>query len=704
MIHRASLAATLAALATGAGAAEPTALAVEYFNTTLGHYFVTADPAEMRSVEGGGAGPGWIRTGGQFGVFARADDAPGLTPVCRFYGTPGIGPNSHFYAADPAECERVKGDRGWTYEGIGFYALPASPAGCGSDATPVYRSYNNGFARNDSNHRFTVDPTVFARAPSTGYQPEGVAMCAALSAADRQADAARLLRQASFGASEADIARAASLGPAGWIAEQMAMPATQYPAYGWVAANRPDSCVDDRTQPLRPDSFCARDNYTLYRMQLQFFANALAQPDQLRARVAFALSQVMVTSGVDNARNYAMRHYQQIFLDRAFGDFEGLLTAVTLSPMMGDYLDMANNNKSNVAAGTDPNENYAREILQLFSVGTYLLNRDGTRQLDAQGRPLFTYDQAQVKGFSRVFTGWTYPPAPGAASRNNNPRSYQADMVPVDVNHEFGTKVLLSGVVGPAGLTVREDLAFAIRNIVQHPNVGPFIGRQLIQKLVTSDPTPAYVARVAAAFDDNGSGRRGDLGAVVRAVLLDPEARGARKIDPGYGKLQEPVLFATSLARAFGGRSDGLFFRGASQQLGQFVFYPPSVFNYYPADYTLGGSERPAPEFGVQNTATAIARSNVANALLFTTIAPDTATLYGATGTQLDLAPFQAIAGDATALVDRLDRLMMAGAMSPAMKASVVRSVQAIAATDTLGRVRTAAYLVAASAAWQVQR
>lgn len=682
-------------------AAEPTGTAVEYYNTTLRHYFITASPGEMQVVESGGAGPGWVRTGGQFGVFRDPADAPSLSPVCRFYAP---GPNSHFYTADPGDCEYVKTLGGWIYEGVAFYVERPVNGACGAGTTPVYRTYNNGFARNDSNHRFTVDATVYSRAGSLGHAPEGVAMCAALSSADRRADAVRLLRQASFGPTPAEVDRVVAMGVPAWVDEQLALPPTRYPDYPWVDDRRPQSCVDDRSQPARPDSYCNRDNYTLFSLQVKFFANALANPDQLRARVAFALSQIMVTSGMAVSRNYAMRHYQQMLYDRALGNFYDLLLAVTLSPVMGDYLDMANNNKSDAVRGTDPNENYAREVLQLFSVGTYLLNPDGTQQLDASGKARFTYDQAAVKGFSRVFTGWTYPTVAGVQPRNNNPRNYLGDMRPVEANHETGTKPLLGGTLAPAGMTMQDDLAFAHRNIFQHPNVGPFIGKQLIQKLVTSEPSPAYVARVTAAFDDNGAGQRGDLKAVVRAILLDPEARGARKIDPAYGKLVEPVLYMTGIARAAAARSDGVHFRLQSQQLGQFVFYPASVFNYYPFDYVVPGTQLLGPEFGIQTSTTAINRANFANGLLFANgIAPD-ATVYGATGTQLDLARYQALAADPAALADLLDRDLLGGTMPAAMRSAIVTAVNAVVATDSLNRARTALYLVVTSPHYQVQR
>jgi uncharacterized protein (DUF1800 family) len=681
-------------------AAEPTATAVEYFDAALGHYFITTDANEMRSAEA----DGWSRTGGQFGVFASGADAPGLSPVCRFYDGPGVNRHSHRYSADPAECASLRANPGLKYEGIVFYA-PLPVAGqCAAGMTPVFRSSVDNVMRNDFNQRLTVDATVYAKVASLGYAPEGVVMCASLSSDDVRADAMRLLRQASFGPSDGDVDRVVALGASAWIGSQLALPATPYPAYQWVPTTRLATCVDDSTKPVRPDSFCARDNYSLFPLQLQFFRNAIANPDQLRQRVAFALSQIMVTSGVANARNYAMRDYQQIFLDHAFGNYYDLMLAVTLSPEMGDYLDMVNNNKTDAAAGTDPNENYAREIMQLFSVGTDLLNPDGTLQLDASGKSIPTYQLAEIKGFSRVFTGWTYPTVAGAAPRNNNPRNYLGNMLAVDANHEFGTKVLLSGVVAPANMTMSQDLAFGLQNIFNHPNVAPFIGKQLIQKLVTSDPTPAYVARISAVFNNNGAGQRGDLAAVVRAILTDPEARGARKIDPGYGKLVEPVLYMTSVARALAGQTDGVFFRNSSNTLGQFLFYAPSVFNHYPFDYVVPGTQLVGPEFGIQTSTTAIGRANFANSLVFSSaIAPD-ATVFGSTGTQVNLATYQAVAIDSAALANLLDRNLLGGRMSDTVRSAVVSAVNAASPTDALARARAGVWLVMTSSQYQVQR
>jgi uncharacterized protein (DUF1800 family) len=687
-----------------AARAEPTGVAVEWHNAALGHYFLSADAEEIASIDRGAAGPAWARTGGEFSVYLHAGDAPDISPVCRFYGAPAGGTPSHFHTPDAGECERMKRDPGWTFEGIAFYIHEARGGACPAGTTAVFRSHSNVSARDEANPRYTVDPTVFGNVSSFGHVPDGTAMCAPLSVADRTADAVRLMRQATFGPTDAEVQRALAMGATAWIDEQLAMPPTEYPAYSWMPARATETCVDDSTPPLREDSYCYRDSYTLFPMQVQFFRDALSQPDQLRQRVAFALSQVMVTSGLKNARNYAMRNYQQTLRDRAFGGFHDLLLAVTLSPVMGEYLDMANNNKSNPAAGTDPNENYAREILQLFSVGTYLLNADGSRSLDPSGKPRASYEMAQIKGFSRVFTGWTFPTVPGVAQRANNPREFLADMLPVDATHESGAKILLGGVVSASGLTMQEDLEFALANIGAHRNVGPFIGRQLIQKLVTSDPSAAYMSRVSSAFDDNGAGVRGDLRAVVRAILIDPEARGARKIDPAYGKLIEPVLFITSVARAAGAQTDGGILRTHSQFLGQFVFYAPSVFNYYPSDYLVPGTSLLGPEFGVQSSATAVARANFANRLLFSTVVAPDPTVYAATGTTIDLAPYQASAQDAQALAAKLDRALLAGRMTAPMRDAIISAVTALPASDSLNRARAALWLVVTSPQFQVQR
>jgi uncharacterized protein (DUF1800 family) len=390
-----------------------------------------------------------------------------------------------------------------------------------------------------------------------------------------------------------------------------------------------------------------------------------------------------------------------MLLDNAFGNFSNVLTEVTLSPVMGTYLNMVNNDKS---SGTvNPNENYAREVLQLFSIGVWELNADGTLKRDFVGAPIPTYPQAIIDGYATLFTGWTYPPLPGAASHNHNPKNYSADMVGVPANHDFGVKILVNSAVDTAGKSMPADLAFAIQSIMQHPNVGPFIGKQLIQKLVTGNPSPAYVGRVSAVFDDDGTGTKGNLKAVVNAILMDPEARGDAKADTTYGKLREPVLFVTAAARAVGASSDGVFLAQQSKKLGQDVFNAPSVFNFYPPDYVVPGTQVLGPEFALQNASAAIDRYNFANALAFGTIAP-LATLPGATGTQPDWALLQTLGSDPAMLIAELNALLMHGTMPSAMQATLFTAVAAVPASDPLTRAKTAFYLTITSPQYQVER
>jgi uncharacterized protein (DUF1800 family) len=525
-----------------------------------------------------------------------------------------------------------------------------------------------------------------------------------MSPTEIEADAVRLLEQATWGPNDALVAHVKAIGAAAFVDEQLAAPQTKYTVFAPWPANRPDTCVDDKTLPLTPSSYCARDNYTLFQLQREFFRNAIGAPDQLRQRVAFALSQILVTSGTDIPQAYAMQRYQQMLADRAFGSFRDVLTDVTLSPVMGNYLDMANNVKPNTKTGVEPNENYARELLQLFSIGVVELKLDGTPLVDGSGKPVPTYDQDEIEGYAHVFTGWTYPTMPGATPRNQNPRYFDGPMEERAVNHDTGAKTLLDGTVLKAGQSMSADLAAALDRVFAHPNIAPFIAKQLIQKLVTSNPSTAYVARVASVFNDNGAGVRGDLKAVVRALLLDAEARGPQKAETAYGRLREPAQYVVAVARALNATSDGVFFRAQANTLGQPVYSAPSVFNFYPPTYVVPGTTVLGPEFALQNTASAIARVNFVNALVFATaIAPD-ASVYGATGTQLDWSALTPLAGDPAALVAKLDVLLLHRTLSDAAKQAIVAAINAVSAADALARAKTAFYLVASSAQYQVQR
>lgn len=513
-------------------------------------------------------------------------------------------------------------------------------------------------------------------------------------------DAVRLLDQAAFGPTPAGVTEALKTGAEEWVDLQLAQAPTGYAPIDYINPNSSIGC------PTGSPSTCYRDNYTPFPLQLQFFRNAVYGPDQLRQRVAFAYSQIFTLSGIDIKETYGMRAYQQMLLENAFGNFRTLLQRVTLSPAMGDYLDMVNNAKPNPARGIQANENFAREILQLFSIGLVQLNPDGSPVTDGNGAEVPTYEQATVTGFANAFTGWTYAARPGVASRWTNPKNYEGEMVAFDAFHDVAAKTLLDGRVLPAGQSAAKDLSDALDTIANHPNVGPFIGRQLIQFLVTSNPSPSYVARVSSVFANNGQGVRGDMGAVVRAILLDDEARGDVKTDVAYGKLREPAVFVASVARAFGAQTDGVYLNAQSAAMGQSVFSPPSVFSYFPPDYALPGSSTlVAPQFGIQNTPTTVTRLNFTYSLMYSAngIAPD-ASVPGSIGTKISFADYQGSAPKPTTLVDRLGTALTHATLTQAEKTAIVGAVSSIAATDTLGRTRMAAYLVAASPRYQITR
>jgi uncharacterized protein (DUF1800 family) len=501
-------------------------------------------------------------------------------------------------------------------------------------------------------------------------------------------DATRFLEQSTWGPTPALVQHVQSVGFERFLEEQFDAPASSYPTLPLYPTTR-----DTTTCPN--GSTCQRDNYTMYPVQNQFFVNGLYGGDQLRQRVAFALHQLIVVSGVDITQPSWMTPYLQLLDRDAFGNFRSLLYDITLNPAMGNYLDVNNNTR------TRPNENYAREILQLFSIGTVRLNVDGTQQLDATGQPIPTYDQTIVNNFARVFTGWRF--APGATGVPN----YIDPMVVNEPQHDVGSKAILNGVVLPAGQGTAKDLADAIDNIFNDPNVGPFISKQLIQHLVTSNPSPAYVARVASVFNGAG-GTRGDLRAVVKAILLDSEARGDAKTDANYGRLRHPAQFILNLLRAFGARSADLttdsdgYLNPQSVNMGMDVFRPPSVFSYFsPATVVPGTNGVRGPEFGLFTTSTALRRANFVNTMAFSRIAVST---NAPNGTSLDLSGMQALAANPAQLVDALNTLLMHGTMSAEMRQSIIDAVSAVAATNPLKRARTAVYLVATSSQYQVER
>ncbi|HJU62699.1 MAG TPA: DUF1800 family protein, partial [Candidatus Binatia bacterium] len=507
-----------------------------------------------------------------------------------------------------------------------------------------------------------------------------------------------------------------------FLAEQLAAPMTEYPELPFWPQNRPTSCTGD----------CQRDNYTYYQLQRHFFTNALYGQDQLRQRVAFALGQILVTSQVDVPLPSWMRGYQQLLYSSAFGNFRQLLYDVTLNPTMGRFLDMLNNrcqrrtppdvNVCRNGLAAQPNENYAREILQLFSIGTFMLNQDGTRKLDGNGNPIPTYDQKIVEEFSRVFTGWILAPLLDGPSDIGGTVPNYRDPMRVRVSggfedyHDKGPKTLLNGFQLPGGQSQAVELGAAIDNIAFDPNVAPFIGKQLIQHLVTSNPTPAYVARISAVFTSNANSPT-QLYEVVRAILLDPEARGDfidPATQPNYGKLREPVQFITNLLRAFNAKSDGVLnslnVGGSligSADMSQNVFQAPSVFSFYPPTARVPGENALGPQFAIFSSLTSLRRANFAYRVIFSTNGIDgipAAPPNRPTGTSIDFSPWDPLANNPEQLIEALNQLLLHGTMSAQMRDSVKAAVEGIPASNQRLRVRTALYLIATSSQYQVQR
>ncbi|MCC6196383.1 MAG: DUF1800 family protein [Burkholderiales bacterium] len=549
-------------------------------------------------------------------------------------------------------------------------------------------------------------------------------------------DIYRLLNQATFGFSQAEAANVQRLGIEGWIDDQMSptKPVSGYPdsKYNRIQLSTSADCTTQAPGGMSypadsPQAICARDHLTLAMVQRDFFTNAIYAPDQLRQRVAWALSQILVTSGNEPDLSYAhvMSRYQNLMFEEAFGNYETLLRKVTYNAAMGNYLDAVNNDRAPAPPTTStrvPNENYAREIMQLFSVGLHELNLDGTPIMDPQtGMPVPTYGQTEIAEFARVFTGYTYSSAanPGGPATGKQGRYYGAPMVPYPTTnttgHDPNAKTLLNGTILPAGQTGQQDIDAAVRNVFSHSNTAPFVAKQLIQRLVTGNPSPAYVARIAAVFEDNDPsaavGQRGDLKAVVRAILLDPEARGGVKSASDFGSLREPVLMVTSLLRATNGHTDGNRLEGQTGNLGQRPYYSPSVFNYFMPDAKVPNSVPPitGPEFGIHTTVTAIGRANLIYALVYGGYAPDP-NIPNAVGTRVFLGPFEALADDPAAMVSLVNQQIAGGQFPAALEATIVTAVNAITmsatptAAERLARARMAVYLMASSYDYQVQR
>jgi uncharacterized protein (DUF1800 family) len=548
-----------------------------------------------------------------------------------------------------------------------------------------------------------------------------------------KAEAFRFLNQASFGATEAEANRLIGLGDSSnaysrWIDAEISKP-TQLLLPTVVAAY---------PNPL-PTGFALASLNNV--RQEQWFANALRGEDQLRQRVAFALSQIMVVSQVGALTNlpFATADFHDMLARNAFGNFRTLLEDVTLHPAMGIYLSMLGNRRAAANTNLRPDENYARELAQLFSVGLVQLNLDGSVRTDASGQPIPTFGQVETEGFARVFTGWNWAcPStnPTCTFANTRVESFYVanfnQVKPMQLyaeQHEAGTKQLLnySGVTLPNGLMPAnqggaKDLADALDNIFNHPNVGPFISKQLIQRLVTSNPSRAYVQRVAERFNNDGSGRRGNLEAVIRAILLDAEARNP-PAGAVAGKLKEPLLRLTQFWRAYGVTSTSgklgvaRNFSGGTPtaQFGQGQGMSPSVFNFFspsyapPGEIADGGYVSPEMQLGTEILAASSANYFYTQA--FTRTQAQAATL-NADDMYITTTDELAVANDSEALVNRVAERLLGGAgqMSAALKAETKAQIERTTVPTTnpntalATRTGDAIYLVVTSPDFALQR
>lgn len=548
------------------------------------------------------------------------------------------------------------------------------------------------------------------------------------------ADAVRFLEQAGWGPTTADLAHVKAVGFQAYLNEQFNASVTNpgkgsnYPDLAFPLDDSNTACpTSSPGDPNYNQSVCNRDNFSMYPLQRTYYTNALYGSDQLRQRVAFALHQIFVVSGVSPLnRGSWMTMYLQALDRGAFGNYRTLLGEVTLNPSMGEYLDMR------LSTRTSLNENWAREVLQLFSIGVNELNIDGTAKLDTQGAPIPSYSQTTVGEFTKVFTGWNLDPILIGPGINN----WRDPMKPrTGTQHDGSAKTLLNNVALPAcGNTpacAQTDLTAALDNIFNHPNVGPFIGKQLIQHLVTSNPSPAYVARVASVFNNDCDAlypqgclnTRGNLKAVVQAILLDPEARGDVKTAPNYGKLREPAQYIINVMRALNVKSadktstsDGVLgsrstvdFTGS---LDQIIFQPTTVFSYYQPDYEVPGTKILGPAFGILSTSTTLRRANNINTLIYigvpanltspTAFSPDRPK-----GTSVDLSNLEINASNPDAIADQLNALLLHGTMSTAVRNSIKTAMNAIPTSDAAfarKRAQVAAYLVATSSQYDIQR
>ncbi len=499
-----------------------------------------------------------------------------------------------------------------------------------------------------------------------------------------RAEASRFLAQASFGADTALIDHVVSVGIGGWLDGQLD-PTAKTTTYQAMTSN-------------------GQTWNSLYWTK-GWWKAVMTGPDQLRQRMGYALSQILVISceGNDLIRGNPLTQadYYDMLLGHSLGSYRELLEEVTYSTQMGFYLSHLQNRKSDPSIGRFPDENFAREIMQLFTIGLWELNPDGTRKLDESGEPIPTYDNATIMEMAKVFTGFGFGGPDAWNFFAGVPGThYVYPMKMWDEEHEPGEKHIVGGVVIPAGQTGERDVSDTLDALCEHPNIGPFLSRLLIQRFTSSNPSPDYVRRVAAVWDDNGSGERGDLRAVAEAILLDPEARTPASMGDASGKVREPYLRLTALLRAFSARNSrtpatypvwtGWFMRDFGQQ----PLWAPSVFNFYLPEHRPAGEMRErglvSPELEIATADRLIATDNFFQRIIERGMDPHSTA--AADILHCDFSYEHSISGDAEALVDHLDEMLTHGMMSAATRAAVVAAVEVQPAAKA--KVETAVHLI----------
>jgi len=523
-----------------------------------------------------------------------------------------------------------------------------------------------------------------------------------------RSEAYRFLNQATFGARESDAQAVIAQGYEAWINAQMQLP---------VSLELPHVLQVFSTLPIGADfTQLHQDRVDIW------LRNAVNGQDQLRQRVAFALSEIMVISQLSalQAFPFGSANYYDTLSENAFGNFRDLIEDVTLHPAMGVYLSMLGNQKPDAARNIRPDENYARELMQLFTIGLVELNLDGTVRLDAQQRPIPTYTQEIIEGFAHVYTGWTWNSGPTFELARPTLANQSEPMRLYAVQHATAAKRVLSYPGAaltqiPANQAGDQDLRDALDNIFNHPNVAPFLSKQLIQKLVTSNPTPQYIERVAHRFNDDGTGRRGNLGAVVKAILLDTEAR-ASDTTARSGKLTEPLLRVTRFWRVYGARapSGKLHMQNWTGFVGQGPLQAPSVFNFFSPFYAPPGEILDqglvAPEMQLATEFLSALQTNFYFAfaycynsapLSFCPVIPND---QRADWVTIDITAERALANDSAALVNLIAEKLAGGTLSSALRAEARAAADRVPASEPTLRVAEALYLIAASPELALQR